>query len=256
LELKVACIVFENVGVEFPIYGSQRSLRKVLVEKAAGGLVQHRGRKKDHVIVQALRDVSLVLNDGDRLALVGHNGSGKSTLLRVMAGIYQPVFGRVLIDGHVTPLFEAMPGFDGEDSGYDNIITAGLLFGMSRQQIESKIPDIEEFSELGEYLSLPGRTYSAGMVTRLGFAFATAIDADILLLDEGIGTGDTRFAERAAERMQKFVGRSRILVLASHSNDLIRSMCNKAVLFNEGKIVATGTVDEVLERYSEMVHKP
>jgi ABC-type polysaccharide/polyol phosphate transport system ATPase subunit len=252
----VACIVFENVGVEFPIYGSHRSLRKVIVEKAAGGLVQHRGRKKDHVVVQALRDISLVLNDGDRLALVGHNGSGKSTLLRVIAGIYQPVSGRVLIDGQVTPLFEAMPGFDLEDSGYDNIITAGLLFGMSRQEIESKIPDIEQFSELGEYLSLPGRTYSAGMVTRLGFAFATAINADILILDEGIGTGDTRFAERATERMQQFVGRSRIVVLASHSNDLIKSMCNKAALFHEGQIVAIGPVDEVLEKYSALVHQP
>jgi ABC-type polysaccharide/polyol phosphate transport system ATPase subunit len=255
LELIVACVVFENVRVEFPIYGSsQRSLRRVLFERATGGLVQRRGRKQDQVVIQALENLSFTLEDGDRIALIGHNGSGKSTLLRVMAGIYEPVAGRVLINGRVTPLFETMPGFDPEDTGYENIITAGLLVGMSRQEIENKIPEIEEFSELGEYLSLPVRTYSAGMTTRLGFAFATAINPHILLLDEGIGAGDLRFAERAAARMHDFIGRSRVLVLASHSNELIKSICTKGALLHQGRLLAIGPLEEVLEEYSRLVH--
>jgi ABC-type polysaccharide/polyol phosphate transport system ATPase subunit len=251
----VARIILENVRVEFPIYGSQRSLRTAFFKRAVGGLVQRGGRHQERVVVQALEDVSLTLEDGDRVALVGSNGAGKSTLLRVMAGIFEPVAGRLLISGRVTPLFEAMPGFDVEDTGYENIVTAGLLFGMSRAEIESKILEIEEFSELGEYLSLPVRTYSAGMTTRLGFAFATAINPDILLLDEGIGAGDMRFAERASARMYDFVGRSRVLVVASHSNELIRSICNRAALLHQGRIVSVGSLDNVLAEYSQRLHQ-
>jgi ABC-type polysaccharide/polyol phosphate transport system ATPase subunit len=251
----VARVVLESVRVEFPIYGSRRSLRKAIFERAAGGLVRRSGRHNEHVVVQALQDISLSLEDGDRVALVGHNGSGKSTILRVIAGIYEPVGGRVLIGGRVTPLFETMPGFDGEDTGYENIMTAGLFFGMSREEVESKIPEIEEFSELGEYLSLPVRTYSAGMTTRLGFAFATAMNPDILLLDEGIGTGDVRFAERATARMNDFVGRSRVLVLASHSEALVKTVCNKAVLLDQGRVLSIGPVDDVLDEYSKRLHQ-
>jgi ABC-type polysaccharide/polyol phosphate transport system ATPase subunit len=185
-------VTLENVRVDFPIYASQHNLRKAIFDRATGGLVQRGGRNNDHVVIKALAGVSLTIEEGDRVGLIGHNGSGKSTLLKVMAGIYEPVDGRIAVDGRITPLFEAMPGLDSEDTGYDNLITAGLLFGMSRREIEQKIPEIEEFSELGEYLALPVRTYSAGMTTRLGFAFATAIHTDILLLDEGIGAGDAR----------------------------------------------------------------
>jgi ABC-type polysaccharide/polyol phosphate transport system ATPase subunit len=249
----MAAMVVENVRVDFPIYGTQRNLRTALFERAIGGLIQHEGKNKDRVVVKALVDVSLKLEEGDRLALIGHNGSGKSTLLKVMAGIYEPIAGRVLVEGRITPLFDMMPGLDFEDNAYENIFTAGLLIGMSRKQIEHKIPQIEEFCELGEYLSLPVRTYSAGMVTRLGFALSTALDPGILLMDEGIGAGDARFAERAAKRMKEFLGRSNIIVMASHSAPLVKTICNKAALMDSGRLVAIGPVDEVFERYHLIV---
>jgi ABC-type polysaccharide/polyol phosphate transport system ATPase subunit len=180
----MARVVLENVGVDFPIYGAQqRSLRTALFQRATGGLIQREGKNQERVIVRALADVSFKLEEGDRLGLVGHNGSGKSTLLKVIAGIYEPIAGRLLVDGRVTPLFDMMPGLDVEDTGYENIFTSGMLLGMSRDLIESKVPEIEEFCELGEYLSLPVRTYSAGMTTRLGFALVTALSPDVLLMD-------------------------------------------------------------------------
>ncbi len=251
----MATVILENVNVDFPIYGAQqRSLHKAIFKRATGGSIAREGRNQERVTVKALSDISLTLHDGDRLGLIGHNGSGKSTLLKLIAGIYQPVSGRIKVDGRVTPLFDAMPGLDGEDSGYENIITSGMLIGMTREQIEAKIPEIEEFCELGEYLSLPVRTYSTGMTMRLGFALVTALEPGVLLMDEGFGTGDLRFAERAEARMNDFIGRSRIMVLASHSDNTIRSMCNKAVLMNAGRIVAFGPVDDVCEQYYQSVH--
>src|SRR5215471_14908795 len=251
----MSSVVVDKVSVDFPIYGAQRSLRKVLFERATGGFVQ-RGDRHHHtrLVVKALIDVSFELKEGDRLALVGHNGSGKSTLLKVLAGVYEPTGGRVLLEGKVTPLFDTMPGLDAEDNGYENVITAGLLFRMSREEIEAKIPEIEEFSELGEYLGLPVRTYSTGMQMRLGFSLATAVDPGILLMDEGISAGDARFAERAAKRMEQFISRSRIMVLASHSNEMVRSICNKAALMQAGRLVCFGAVDDVLKRYDESIH--
>jgi ABC-type polysaccharide/polyol phosphate transport system ATPase subunit len=251
----VATVILENVNAHFPIYGAhQRSLRKALIQRATGGSIEREGKNSDRVTVKALTDISLTLHDGDRLGLIGHNGAGKSTLLKLMAGIYEPVSGTIKVEGRVTPLFDAMPGLDGEDSGYENIITSGMLIGMTRQQIEAKIPEIEEFCELGEYLSLPVRTYSTGMTMRLGFALVTALDPGVLLMDEGFGTGDLRFAERAEARMKDFIGRSRIMVLASHSDRTIRSMCNKAIMMEAGRIVASGPVDEICDRYYESVH--
>jgi ABC-type polysaccharide/polyol phosphate transport system ATPase subunit len=251
----VATVILENVNAHFPIYGAQqRSLRKAIFERATGGSIEREGKNSDRVIVKALTDISLTLHDGDRVGLVGHNGAGKSTLLKLMAGIYEPVSGSVRVEGRVTPLFDTMPGLDGEDTGYENIITSGMLIGMTRQQIEAKIPEIEEFCELGEYLSLPVRTYSTGMMMRLGFALVTALDPGVLLMDEGFGTGDLRFAERAEARMKEFIGRSRIMVLASHSDRTIRSMCNKAIMMDTGRIVAMGPADEICDRYYESVH--
>jgi ABC-type polysaccharide/polyol phosphate transport system ATPase subunit len=247
--------MLENVSAHFPIYGAQqRSLRKAIFQRATGGSIEREGKHGDRVTVKALTDISFTLHDGDRLGLLGHNGAGKSTLLKLMAGIYQPVSGAIKVDGRVTPLFDPMPGLDGEDTGYENIITSGLLIGMTRQQIEAKIPEIEEFCELGEYLSLPVRTYSAGMTMRLGFALVTALDPGVLLMDEGFGTGDQRFTERAEARMKDFVGRSSIMVLASHSDRTIRKMCNKAIILEAGRVTAFGPVGEVCDRYYEAVH--
>lgn len=251
----MTAVVVENVNVEFPIYGSARSLRKALFSRATGGLVEKgEGRHHSRLVVRALSNISFTLEEGDRIGLVGHNGSGKTTLLKVMAGVYEPVSGRVLARGKIRPLFNMMPGMDGEDTGYQNIVTAGMLLGMSRAEAESKIPEIEEFSELGEYLGLPVRTYSAGMTARLGFAVATAADPGILLMDEGLGAGDARFAERMRKRLHEFLGRSRVIVLATHSESLMRSICNRAALLHNGHLIKLGSVDDVMGMYDEIVH--
>jgi ABC-type polysaccharide/polyol phosphate transport system ATPase subunit len=247
----LASLILENVRVEFPIYGSQKSFRGVL-RSATGGLIRREGVRHERVTVQALEDVSLMLKHGDRLGIIGHNGAGKSTLLRVCAGVYEPTQGRVFLDGKVSTLLNVSPGLDPDDTGYENILTCGLYLGMSREEIIRKTPDIEGFCELGEYLSLPVRTYSTGMLMRLGFAIATAIDPEILILDEGLGAGDARFAERAKQRVDALVERSSILILASHSEALIQSMCNTAVLMQAGRIIQAGEVNRVVHAYRQM----
>jgi ABC-type polysaccharide/polyol phosphate transport system ATPase subunit len=255
LNSAMARVVLENIRVDFPIYGfQQRSLRTAIIRRATGGLIRREGRNKERILVRALNDVSLRLEEGDRLGLVGRNGSGKSTLLKVIAGIYEPIAGTREVEGRITPLFDMMPGLDPDDSGYENVFTSGMLLGMSRDQVESKIPEIEEFCELGEYLALPVRSYSAGMAMRLGFALVTALEPSVLLMDEGLSVGDLNFTERAAKRMDEFIGRSRIIVLASHSESLIKSMCNKAALLHEGQLIALGPVDNIYEQYEAMAH--
>jgi homopolymeric O-antigen transport system ATP-binding protein len=245
----LAFISVDNVTIDFPIYGAtHHSLRHTLLART-GGLIRREGMRHKRVVVRALDNISFKLDDGDRLGLIGHNGAGKSTLLKALAGVYWPDVGSIRIEGRVSPLFTSAPGLDADDSGFENIRTCGMFLGMTPEEVELKAPEIAAFSELGEYLELPVRTYSTGMVTRLCFAIATSIDPDILLLDEGLAAGDARFAARAENRMQKFIQRTRILVLASHSDALIRSMCNRAALMETGHILAIGSVDEILDRY-------
>jgi ABC-type polysaccharide/polyol phosphate transport system ATPase subunit len=245
----VASILLEEVTIDYPVYGSVKSFRAELFARVTGGSIRRDGRYKSRVTVRALENVSLKLGDGDRLGILGHNGAGKSTLLRVLAGVYVPTSGHVTIDGRVSALFNTSPGLDLDDTGYENVVTCGLFLGMSRDEIASKTPEIAAFTELGEYLDLPVRTYSSGMLTRLGFAIATAIDPEILILDEGLGAGDARFAERAARRLDRMIDRSNILVVASHSEALIRSMCNRAVLLDGGRQVMAGSVEDVIQTY-------
>ena len=248
----MASIIANNVTIDFPIYGTgHRSLRQTLFGRT-GGLIRHEGQgRQQRVVVRALDDVSFTLRNGERLGLIGHNGAGKSTLLKVLAGVYWPDLGSIHVEGRVSPLFSSSPGLDPDDNGYENIKTCGMFLGMSFEEINRKLPDIAEFCELGEYLELPVRTYSTGMVTRLGFALATAIDPDILLLDEGLAAGDARFAVRAESRMHALIQRSRILVLASHSDALIKSMCNRAILMEKGRLIEIGPVDDIINRYHE-----
>lgn len=246
----MASLILDNVIVDFPIYGAQKSFRSAL-RAATGGLIRRESADR-RITVRALDHFSLTVKHGDRLGIIGHNGAGKSTLLRVCAGVYEPSEGRVHIEGKVSPLFNASPGLDPDDTGYENIITCGLFLGMTREEIAQKTPDIEAFSELGDYLSLPVRTYSTGMLTRLGFAIATAINPEILILDEGLGAGDARFAEKAKERVDALIERASILILASHSDDLIKSLCNRAILLQSGRVITEGKVDEVTEVYRKM----
>ena len=250
----MASITLENVTTDFPVYGLQRSLRKALFGRMLGGVNQDKANK--HIVVRALDNITLKLRDGDRLGLMGHNGAGKTTMLRVLAGIYTPTQGRIHIQGRVSTLFNTAPGLNSEDTGYENIYTCGRYLGMSKREIRDKLPDIEEFAELGDYLALPVRTYSTGMMTRLGFAVATTIDPDILILDEGLSAGDARFAERATKRVETLISRTNILVFASHSAGSIKQMCNRVVLLHHGKAVADGTPDGVIAQYHEFLKTP
>lgn len=258
----MASIVLNNVVIDFPIYGVQPLLRKALFARLAdlGIRIANLGRNRDgaqkRLVIRALDTFSLTLNHGDHVGLIGPNGAGKSTLLRVLAGIYAPTHGHIEIEGRISPLFSTSPGLDMDDTGYENIYTCGLFLGMSRKEIEAKLSDIAAFSELGDYLGLPVRTYSTGMLVRLGFAVATAIEPEILLLDEGLGAGDARFAKRARERVDKLIRRSSILVLASHSDELIKQMCNRALLLDHGKLIADGTPNEVIAEYHARLALP
>ncbi len=248
-------IEVDNVTLDIPIVDARRSLRSSLLVDYAGGRIRGRSSESRRVSVRALDGVSISLAEGDRLGLIGHNGSGKTTLLRIIAGIYQPTSGVVVTRGRVTPLFNPLIGMDVEDTGYENIFNIGLLLGMSRAEIEAKADDIVAFCELGAFLDLPARTYSAGMLVRLAFAVATAIETDILLLDEAIGTGDARFASRAEHRVNELYRRVGTVVIASHSIDLIKQMCNRAVLLEHGKVSLCGEVSEVIEEYERRVEE-
>lgn len=245
----MAKIQLDGVSVTFPIYeASSRSLRTQVLAVSTGGRIGADARH--HVSIEALDDVSLTIEHGDRLGLVGHNGAGKTTLLRVMAGIYEPTRGTITIDGRVMSIFDLGVGMDPEASGYENIQFRGLYCGLTRAQIRAKTEEIAEFTELGTFLDMPLRTYSAGMHARLAFAISTCIEPEILLLDESIGAGDAAFLVKAKRRLEEFIAQAGILVLATHSEAMIRELCNKAILLEHGKALVAGSVDEVFARYN------
>jgi ABC-type polysaccharide/polyol phosphate transport system ATPase subunit len=240
-----AHIVLRNVAVTFPVLSFRdRSLRSRFVS----AVTLRRTLAVPH-IVTALNDISLDIRAGDRLAIVGANGAGKTTLLRVLAGIYHPTAGSVDVQGRCLSLFDLSAGFDEEATGYENIIRRGLVIGARRAEIDARRAEIAEFTELGDRLDLPLRTYSSGMMLRLIFAVATAVEGEIVLLDEWIGVGDQQFRKKARQRLDEIVARAGILVLASHDIDLIKSTCNRAILLEQGRITAAGSIDEVLGRY-------
>jgi ABC-2 type transport system ATP-binding protein/lipopolysaccharide transport system ATP-binding protein len=244
----------DNVSVSFPIYhGGSRSLKKSLLFRGSGG--QLASDASHRIIVEALRNVSLQFGTGDRVALIGSNGAGKTTLLRVMAGIYEPVIGVVESRGRVSPMFDIALGIDGEISGYDNIRLRGLILGLPAHEIEERMADIVEFTELGDYLDIPVRTYSSGMMTRLTFAVATCFAPEILLMDEWIVAGDAGFLAKAQHRIESFIEKAGILVLASHSSDICRRWCNKAVWMERGEVKLQGEIESVLDRYNSAVAK-
>ncbi|WP_298627798.1 ABC transporter ATP-binding protein [uncultured Legionella sp.] len=199
--------------------------------------------------VDALKNVNLEIHQGERVGLIGLNGAGKSTLLKVMAGIYPPTSGAIYKSGHVCPMFEFATGFEMSQSGWDNIRIRGLLLGMTRDEIEQKLPEIAEFTELGDFLNYPVRTYSAGMFIRLAFAVSTSINPEILLIDEIMGAGDIQFAEKAKRRMLQFMDQGKILVFSSHSFELLNSFCERTIWLEKGNIVADSNTKDVTEEY-------
>jgi ABC-2 type transport system ATP-binding protein/lipopolysaccharide transport system ATP-binding protein len=248
----MASITLEKVSVSFPIYSSAtRSIKNRLIQSATGGQIRSEAGSDRISVVQALQDINLRLESGDRIGLVGHNGAGKTTLLRVLGGIYEPNEGRVAVEGSTVPLFDISLGMDPESTGYENIVLRGLYLGLTRSQMRGRLDEIADFTELGDFLDLPIRTYSAGMRMRLAFAVSTSVSPDILLIDEGIGAGDAAFLQKASERLKLFTEQVSIIVLSSHSEDLIKRMCNKAVLMEHGRIVGLGSTQEVLTQYRQ-----
>jgi len=241
-------ISLQHVTIEFPIYNARtRSLTGELFRRAVGGRITSNHSRI--VLVTALQNINLELADGDRLGLIGHNGAGKSTLLRVLAGIYEPSAGQARINGSVASLTDITMGMDVESTGYENILLRGVFLGMHGTQVRRLIPDIEEFTELGEFLKLPLRTYSTGMMLRLAFAITTAVIPEILIMDEMIGAGDAAFLTKATERLNQMITQSRIFVIASHDIEIIRRFCNKAALMETGRIVYMGPVEQVISAY-------
>jgi len=238
----------DQVMVEYPIYSAySRSLKRSVLHVSTGGRLGLNTR--DRVVVQALNDVTLHFDQGDRVGLVGANGAGKTTLLRVMAGVYEPVLGKVEINGRVTSLFDLSLGIDPEATGLENILLRGLVLGLTPQQIEEKRDEIIAFSDLGQYIEMPVRTYSAGMGLRLAFAVSTCIRPEILLMDEWIGVGDANFTKKAEERAAALIGDAGIMVIATHSPVLIERTCNRAIWLDHGTVRADGSPREVLSAY-------
>ena len=242
----MTAIVLDRVCVDFPVYGAgSRSLKKSLLNIGSGNRVSRDSR--DRVTVHALREVSMTIREGERVGITGLNGSGKSTLLRTMAGIYEPTVGRLQINGKVTTLFSINVGIEQEATGYENILLRGLAAGMNRQDIDRQATEIADFTELGEYLNFPLHTYSSGMRMRLAFAISTAIEPDILLMDEWLGAGDSEFIKKARSRLDSMVNDARVLVLASHNRQLLKRVCNSIIELNNGTVSRVGEPEEILE---------
>jgi ABC-type polysaccharide/polyol phosphate transport system ATPase subunit len=248
----MASIYLRNVAVEFPIYQlGARSLKKMLISGSTRGNLARDAH--DRVMVRALHDISFDIENGERIGLIGANGAGKTTLLKVLAGIYKPTQGRVHIAGHTTALINSSVGLNPDATGRENIILRGLYMDIHPQDMRERIDQVAEFTERGTYLDMPVRTYSAGMMVRLAFAVSTCIRPEILILDEWLAAGDAQFLGKAQRRMEDFVIGSSILVLASHSFELIQQWCRTVVYLKEGLVRAAGPVDEVVALYREDV---
>lgn len=249
-----ARINLENVSFSYPVFEmASRSLKVSMFRQATGGVI---GDKSGVVHVQALSNISFELNRGDRLGIIGRNGSGKSTMLRVLAGLAHPQIGTVEIKGRVVPLIEKALGINPELSGFANIELPLRLLGATSAEVERAKKEIPEFCGLGRFIHLPFRTYSDGMKTRLAFAICTSLEADILVLDEWLAAGDMEFQERAEVRLTKLIDETEIVVLASHSPQLIERVCNKTLWMQGGEMVLFGPTSQVLGAYLHSTQSP
>jgi ABC-type polysaccharide/polyol phosphate transport system ATPase subunit len=240
----MAYITARDVNVLYPVYsGRSRSLKETLIQGVGGRVAVH----EDRMVIRALEDISISLKSGDRVALIGGNGAGKSTLLRVLAGILEPSSGELIKHGHVCSLLDMSMGMDPEATGYENIEMRSIFLGATFAEARRRIPEIEEFTELGEYLDLPMRIYSAGMKLRLSFAIAMAIQPQVLVLDEMIGVGDASFAAKAKARLQEVVNELEILIFATHDLDSARHMCKRGVVLESGRMILDAPIDEAIE---------
>src|SRR5262249_6135420 len=236
----MAKIALEDVGLTFRVRTEQG--RMTLKEYLVRGLFL-RGRAP-RMVVRALQNVTLRINPGDRVGVIGHNGAGKSTLLRLLAGVYEPTRGQRLVEGRISSLFDLMLGFEPEASGWENIRYRGYLQGETRRSMQKKIEPIAEFSELGEFLNIPVRYYSSGMLVRLAFSIATAIEPEILLVDEVLSVGDRAFQEKARKRMRQMMAQAELMVVVSHDLGSLARLCERGLWLDRGPIGMQGPVGE------------
>lgn len=215
-------------------------MKNLVLRATTGGRIARDARHFSYV--RSLDHVNFEVRAGERIGLVGHNGSGKTTLLRTLCGVYAPTFGQMSVTGRVVSLLDINLGMDPDGTGYENIMMRGIVMGMTPKLINARLDDIAEFTDLGEYLGMPIRTYSTGMQMRLAFAVSTSVDADVLLMDEWLSVGDADFQEKAAQRLAAMVDRTPILVIATHSMDLVQQTCSRVIRLEHGKIVSDSPV--------------
>lgn len=203
----------------------------------------------------ALKDISFTVEKGDRVGVLGFNGAGKSTLLKVIAGVLKPTEGSVKVSGVIAPMLELGAGFDMNYSGKENIFLYGATMGYSRKFIEEKYNEIVEFSELGDFINVPVKNYSSGMRARLGFAIATAVEPEILILDEVLSVGDAKFRKKSEAKIRSMFDKGITVLFVSHSVEQVMNICNKAIILDHGKLIAQGEVKEICAQYNEMIKK-
>ena len=237
-----------NATVEIPIYNiSSRSFKNKIFQIATNDKF---GRNdKGNLVVKALKCLNFEFSKGDRVGIIGKNGSGKSTLLRVLSGAYKPTTGNFAIQGKIASLIDISLGIDHEATGKENIYLRGAFLGMSKKEMDKKFDDIVSFSELENFINLPVRTYSSGMHLKLAFSVSTIIQPEILLMDEWLSVGDEEFKKKAEKRLNDLVKTTEILVIASHSRDLIEKNCNKVILLEDGIIKSMGAPKEICSSY-------
>jgi len=231
-------ILLNNVCVDFPIYNTTgRSLKKQLMQAATGGRMG--SNEQGRVVVKALHNICLDLKEGDRLGVIGHNGAGKSTLLRVISGVYASTGGSVVVKGKVTSLIDLSLGMDSEATGIENIFLRGALLGFNRRWLSAKVKEIVDFAGIGNFIEMPLRTYSTGMQMRLAFSIATLQQPEILVMDEWLTVGDADFQEKAQQRLDEIVKKTSILVIATHSPELVERVCNRMIRLERGALITT-----------------
>ena len=248
-------INLKNVYLDFPIYDAQSlSIRNKM--RDIGNTVVSKSKKNNSgsKIVEGLKNINLDLSHGDKLAILGSNGSGKTTLLKLIAGIYHPTSGEVNCEGELSCMLDIGFGFEQDATGYENIILSNITRGLTKKSIDKLLPEIAEFSGLGEFLHMPLRTYSSGMQARLAFSSAVANTPGILLIDEFFSTGDIEFSEKSKSKVLEMMDNSSILGFASHDMDLLKNICNKAILMKNGEIIFSGAPKEVINFYKETYH--
>lgn len=228
-------IILNNVSLKLPVYGAKSSsFKNTLASSLTGGKL---GKDTKVTTIEALKKISIHLKNGDKLGVYGHNGAGKSTILRLLAGVYAPTSGTYKRVGTLNSLIDPSMGIEPDATGAENVKMRGVILGLSKNKISELLKDVTEFSGLGGYINLPVRTYSSGMQMRLAFAMSTAIKSDILLMDEWLSVGDIDFQRKAEKRMRSMLSNVGILILVSHSHELLRAECNKFLHLEHGEIV-------------------